>query len=84
MRERLTDKLPSNLNKCYFTNSGSESNDLALRIARNHSNSKETIVLEGAYHGHVTSLIEISPYKHDGPGGKGLLNMSMLSHAGSF
>ena len=67
----LTDKLPSNLNKCYFTNSGSESKDLALRIARNHSNSKETIVLEGAYHGHVTSLIEISPYKHDGPGGKG-------------
>ena len=67
----LTDKLPRNLNKCYFTNSGSESNDLALRIARNHSNSKETIVLEGAYHGHVTSLIEISPYKHDGPGGKG-------------
>ena len=67
----LTDKLPSNLNKCYFTNSGSESNDLALRIARNHSNSKETIVLEGAYHGHVTSLIEISPYKHNGPGGKG-------------
>ena len=67
----LTHKLPSNLNKCYFTNSGSESNDLALRIARNHSNSKETIVLEGAYHGHVTSLIEISPYKHDGPGGEG-------------
>tara|TARA_B100000900_G_scaffold138622_1_gene117518 strand:- start:3298 stop:4584 length:1287 start_codon:yes stop_codon:yes gene_type:complete len=67
----LTDKLPSNLNKCYFTNSGSESNDLALRIARNHSKSKETIVLEGAYHGHVTSLIEISPYKHDGPGGDG-------------
>ena len=67
----LTDKLPSNLNKCYFTNSGSESNDLALRIARNHSKSKETIVLEGAYHGHVTSLIEISPYKHDGPGGEG-------------
>lgn len=69
--QALTDKLPSSLNKCYFTNSGSESNDLALRIARNHSNSKETIVLEGAYHGHVTSLIEISPYKHDGPGGKG-------------
>ena len=67
----LTSKLPSNLNKCYFTNSGSESNDLALRIARNHSNSKETIVLEGAYHGHATSLIEISPYKHDGPGGEG-------------
>ncbi len=69
--QALTSKLPNNLNTCYFTNSGSESNDLALRIARNRSNSKETIVLEGAYHGHVTSLIEISPYKHNGPGGKG-------------
>jgi 4-aminobutyrate aminotransferase-like enzyme len=29
------------------------------------------IVLEAAYHGHTTSLIDISPYKHDGPGGKG-------------
>ena len=67
----LTDKLPAGLNRCFFTNSGSESNDLALRIARHHSNSKETIVLGGAYHGHLTSLIEVSPYKHDGPGGQG-------------
>ncbi len=29
------------------------------------------IVLEGAYHGHTTGLIDISPYKHDGPGGSG-------------
>ena len=28
-------------------------------------------IRDSAYHGHVTSLIEISPYKHDGPGGKG-------------
>ena len=67
----LTNKLPEGLNRCFFTNSGSESNDLALRIARHHSKSKETIVLGGAYHGHLASLIEISPYKHDGPGGQG-------------
>jgi 4-aminobutyrate aminotransferase-like enzyme len=29
------------------------------------------IVLEASYHGHTTSLIDISPYKHDGPGGNG-------------
>jgi 4-aminobutyrate aminotransferase-like enzyme len=31
-------------------------------------------VLEAAYHGNTTSLIDISPYKHDGPGGKGAPN----------
>jgi 4-aminobutyrate aminotransferase-like enzyme len=29
------------------------------------------IVLEAGYHGHTTSLIDLSPYKHDGPGGSG-------------
>jgi 4-aminobutyrate aminotransferase-like enzyme len=29
------------------------------------------IVLEAAYHGNTTSLIDISPYKHAGPGGAG-------------
>jgi 4-aminobutyrate aminotransferase-like enzyme len=67
----LTKKLPEGLNKCFFTNSGSESNDLALRLARKYANSRETIVLDGAYHGHLISLIEISPYKFNGPGGEG-------------
>ena len=67
----LTKKLPDGLDVCFFTNSGSESNDLALRIARCITGSKETIVLDGAYHGHLSSLIEISPYKHNGPGGEG-------------
>ena len=70
--EKLISKMPKNLNTCFFTNSGSESNDLALRIAHNHTGSKETIVLDGAYHGHLISLIEISPYKFNGPGGAGV------------
>ena len=69
--QALTEKLPDGLNKYFFTNSGSESNDLALRLARNYTESKETIVLGGAYHGHLISLIEISPYKYNGPGGSG-------------
>ena len=67
----LTKKLPDGLDVCFFTNSGSESNDLALRIARCITGSKETIVLDGAYHGHLSSLIDISPYKHNAPGGEG-------------
>jgi 4-aminobutyrate aminotransferase-like enzyme len=69
--KELTATMPDGLNVCFFTNSGSEANDLALLMARNFTNSKETIVLEGAYHGNLSSLIEISPYKHNGPGGSG-------------
>ena len=69
--QALTQKLPDGLDVCFFTNSGSESNDLALRLARHFTSSKETIVLDGAYHGNLISLIEISPYKHNGPGGQG-------------
>ena len=69
--ERLISRMPEKLDTCFFTNSGSESNDLALRIAHNQTCSSETIVLNGAYHGHLISLIDISPYKFDGPGGTG-------------
>ena len=69
--KELTATLPDGLDVCFFTNSGSEANDLALRMARECSKSKETIVLDGAYHGNLSSLIEISPYKHNGPGGNG-------------
>jgi 4-aminobutyrate aminotransferase-like enzyme len=69
--ERLCATLPDPLNVCFFVNSGSEANELALRLARAHTRQRDTIVLEGAYHGHTTTLIDISPYKHDGPGGSG-------------
>jgi 4-aminobutyrate aminotransferase-like enzyme len=69
--KNITSTLPAGLEVCFFTNSGSEANDLALRMARECSKSKETIVLDGAYHGNLSSLIEISPYKHNGPGGNG-------------
>ena len=65
----LIQKMPNKLDKVFFTNSGSESNDLALRLARNYLQNNETIVLDGAYHGHLISLIEVSPYKYNGAGG---------------
>ena len=69
--ERLTATLPDPLSVCYFVNSGSEANELALRLARAHTKAQDLIVLGHAYHGNTTTLIDISPYKHDGPGGAG-------------
>ena len=69
--ERLTRLLPKPLRVCHFVNSGSEANELALRLARAHTGREDVIVLEHAYHGHTTTLIDISPYKFDGPGGRG-------------
>jgi 4-aminobutyrate aminotransferase-like enzyme len=69
--ERLTQLLPEPLRVCYFLNSGSEANELALRLARAHTGREDVIVLEHAYHGHTNTLIDISPYKFNGPGGRG-------------
>jgi 4-aminobutyrate aminotransferase-like enzyme/Ser/Thr protein kinase RdoA (MazF antagonist) len=69
--ERLTRLLPEPLRVCYFVNSGSEANELALRLARAYTGREDVIVLEHAYHGHTNTLIDISPYKFDGPGGSG-------------
>lgn len=60
----IVETMPPELSICYFVNSGSEANDLALRIARSHTRAKDIIVLDRAYHGHLSSLIEISPYKY--------------------
>ncbi len=69
--EELAATFPEPLRVVFFTNSGSEANDLALRLARRHLGRDDTIVFDGGYHGNLTSLIEISPYKLDGPGGIG-------------
>jgi 4-aminobutyrate aminotransferase-like enzyme/Ser/Thr protein kinase RdoA (MazF antagonist) len=69
--ERLVSLLPDPLRVCYFVNSGSEANELALRLARASTGCEEVIVLEHAYHGHTNTLIDISPYKFDGAGGSG-------------
>jgi 4-aminobutyrate aminotransferase-like enzyme/Ser/Thr protein kinase RdoA (MazF antagonist) len=69
--ERLTALLPPPLKVCYFLNSGSEANELALRLARAHTGREDIVVLEHAYHGHTSTLIDISPYKFNGPGGRG-------------
>jgi 4-aminobutyrate aminotransferase-like enzyme/Ser/Thr protein kinase RdoA (MazF antagonist) len=68
---RLTATLPDPLSVCYFVCSGSEANELALRMARAHTGQRDLLVIDGAYHGNTAALIDISGYKFDGPGGTG-------------
>ena len=69
--ERLSATLPEPLRVCFFVNSGSEANELALRLARGVTGSRDTIVVDVGYHGNTNAVVEISPYKFDGPGGAG-------------
>jgi 4-aminobutyrate aminotransferase-like enzyme/Ser/Thr protein kinase RdoA (MazF antagonist) len=70
---RLTSTLPAPLcsGVTYLVNSASEANELALRLARAFTRQRDMIVLQSAYHGNTTSLIDLSPYKHANPGGMG-------------
>jgi 4-aminobutyrate aminotransferase-like enzyme/Ser/Thr protein kinase RdoA (MazF antagonist) len=69
--EALAGTFPAPLDVCFFTASGSEANELALRLARAHTGQRDLVVMDAAYHGHTTTLVDISPYKHAGPGGSG-------------
>src|SRR6201998_3867935 len=49
--EKLASKMPGDLKVCYFVNSGSEANDLALLMARAYTGNYDVIALRNAYHG---------------------------------
>lgn len=61
---QLVDTFPEPLNVCYLTNSGSEANDLALRLAKAYTGKEDFVVTEDAYHGNIGALIDISPKMH--------------------
>jgi 4-aminobutyrate aminotransferase-like enzyme len=58
--EKLKSVLPSSLSVCYFVNSGSEANDLAMRLARVYTGKKKMLCLEHAYHGTTQSCTGVS------------------------
>lgn len=69
--QKLLSKFPEPLGVCFFVCTGSEANELAFRLARTYTGQKDIITVAGAYHGNTNLLVDISPYKHDGPGGRG-------------
>jgi 4-aminobutyrate aminotransferase-like enzyme len=69
--ESLTARLPVPLRVCFFVNSGSEANELAIRLARAFTGARDMLVMEQGYHGNTNTAIDMSEYKFRGPGGAG-------------
>jgi alanine-glyoxylate transaminase/(R)-3-amino-2-methylpropionate-pyruvate transaminase len=58
----LAEKMPGDLSVCYFVNSGSEANDLALMMARLYTGNYDVIALRNAYHGGIASAMGITAH----------------------
>ncbi len=69
--ERLAATFPDPLSVVYFVNSGSEANELALRIARTVTGRHDVVAVDWGYHGNTNDLVEISAYKFNRAGGAG-------------
>lgn len=60
LAEKLVSLLPENLNCCYFTNSGTEANEGALKLAKRYTGRNEIISFRGAYHGSTHGSLSVS------------------------
>lgn len=59
--EQLLSTLPAELQHVMFTCTGSEANDLAMRVAKYATGNQGIIVTSGAYHGLTTEVASFSP-----------------------
>ncbi|MBT8310301.1 MAG: aminotransferase class III-fold pyridoxal phosphate-dependent enzyme, partial [Flavobacteriaceae bacterium] len=71
LAKELQETLPKELNVFHFVNSGSEANELAIRMIRTATGQKDMIVSQVGYHGNTNMCVDISSYKFDGKGGNG-------------
>lgn len=71
LTQELLATLPPELNVLHFVNSGSEANELAIRMVKATTGERDIIASEVGYHGNSNMCVDISSYKFDGKGGKG-------------
>lgn len=76
--EKLRSYFPEELSVLHFTNSGSEANELALRMAKTFTSRKNMLAIEIGYHGNTQGTIDISSYKFDADGGMGKPDQTFL------
>ncbi len=69
--KELLRTFPEELSVVHLVNSGSEANELALRMAQTYTGQKDMIAVEVGYHGNTTGCVSISSYKFEGKGGSG-------------
>src|SRR2546423_1697107 len=61
--QALAAKMPGDLKVCYFVNSGSEANDLALLMARAYTGNYDVIALRNAYHGGNATTMGLTAHR---------------------
>jgi alanine-glyoxylate transaminase / (R)-3-amino-2-methylpropionate-pyruvate transaminase len=61
--QALAAKMPGDLKVCYFVNSGSEANDLALLMARAYTGNYDVIALRNAYHGGNAATMGLTAHR---------------------
>ena len=71
LAKELLETLPKELKVLHVVNSGSEANELAIRMVKTVTGEHDIIASEVGYHGNSNMCIDISSYKFDGKGGKG-------------
>ncbi len=71
LTEELLETLPPELSVLHFVNSGSEANELAIRMVKTFTGEHDIIASEVGYHGNSNMCVDISSYKFDGKGGYG-------------
>ena len=71
LAKELIETLPPELSILHFVNSGSEANELAIRMVKANTGERDIIASEVGYHGNTNMCIDISSYKFDGKGGQG-------------
>ena len=74
---RLTATMPGNLKVCYFVNSGSEANDMAMMMARMYTGNYDILALRNAYHGmspYTMGLTAHSTWRYDLPTNMGIVH----------
>ena len=59
--DKLLATMPASVNRLVMTCTGTEANDLAMRLAKLHTKKTGFIVTEAAYHGNSTAVTEVSP-----------------------
>jgi alanine-glyoxylate transaminase/(R)-3-amino-2-methylpropionate-pyruvate transaminase len=60
--EKLAEKMPAGLDRTYFTNSGSEANELAILSAREHTGNAHVIALRNGYHGGTSAAMSLTAH----------------------
>tara|TARA_R110002096_G_scaffold416576_2_gene619396 strand:+ start:234758 stop:237841 length:3084 start_codon:yes stop_codon:yes gene_type:complete len=76
---RVLETMPDPLSVMFFTNSGSEANELALRLARHYTERNTTVAVDWGYHGNTNATVAISAYKFNRKGGKGCPSETRLT-----